>query len=807
MNDDLFSFSSVSPAPTSTETRDWSRIDDLRRELEHHNERYYIDAAPEISDADYDKRMAELITLEKKYPERQSPDSPSMRVGGRPLDAFKPYEHLIPMQSLDNTYEQGEIAEFDSQIRRILSADTMEYIVEPKIDGLAFAVHYSDGMLISAATRGNGEFGDDVTENVRTIRNIPLRIKTSAAFFEARGEIYMPKTAFLNLTEEQVARGDEPFKNPRNAAAGSLKLLDPASVARRPLRAIVYNVGRIDGEPDPATHTDLTERLRDLGFTVLPRSWRCADLNAVFAAIEELETLRHDFDFEMDGAVIKVNERSLYKQLGSTAKAPRWARAYKYAPEQAETVIEAITVQVGRTGVLTPVAELRTVRLSGSDISRATLHNEDEIRRKDIRIGDAVLIEKAGEVIPAIISVLTQKRTGAEIPFAMPEHCPECGGAASRREGEVAVRCTNFLCPAQLTARVIHFASRGALDIEGLGEKVAQALVDQHLISNPIDIFGTSEILLATLNLESTATQTREKTESSTPPTTPSDLFSEPTSPRKNQDGRILGAANAATIIKAIERSRTLPLERWIFAIGIPGVGSTVAADLAEYHEDFNDFASSELIRDAKRLYDLMDEAEQNNPNTQRVRAMDVSERVDCAERFTRMSEEAVALGTELTEKGLATRVKNSSYKFSCVVKPEACRAIHAFFQSEPGHELVARMAEYDINPKPRQSRRLQNEASGTETTTETFFTGKQFVITGSFQDGLARNEISLLIRESGGRVSESVSDKTDFLIVGEKPGASKTKKAQAIGTPTLDEKALREKLGLAATAEQTLFD
>ena len=496
MPEDLFS-QPAAPADPATA----ARAEFLRKELARHTVLYYRDAAPEISDREFDAMMRELADIETAHPELRTPDSPTQRVGGAPLDGFEKVAHALPMQSLENTYDRAELADFDAMVRAIAGLETVDYVVEPKIDGLAFSATYERGVLAVAATRGDGETGDDVTAAARTIRALPLRIPCEAETFEARGEIYMPKRGFLDLVRDQVARGEEPFKNPRNAAAGSLKLLDPRQVAARPLSAILYGLGTLRGEPDPATHRALTERLRSLGFPVQPRIWACRGLDEVWRAIDELQALRHSFPFEMDGAVVKVDDRSLYATLGSTAKAPRWARAFKYEPERAETVVEAITVQVGRTGVLTPVAELRAVPLAGSTISRATLHNEDDIRRKDIRIGDHVLIEKAGEVIPAVVAVLPEKRTGAEIEFRMPDACPVCGAPVSRADGEVAVRCTNFLCPAQLVARLAHFASRDALDIEGLGDKVASALVDQGLVSSPLDLFTLPESLLLALDL------------------------------------------------------------------------------------------------------------------------------------------------------------------------------------------------------------------------------------------------------------------------------------------------------------------
>ena len=800
MNDDLFSAASLPPAS------DESRIAELRREIARHNELYYAKARPEISDRDFDRLLAELITLERRHPELASPDSPSQRVGGRPLAEFQPYEHIIPMQSLENTYAKGEVAEFDAMVRGLVGADALDYVVEPKIDGLAFAAHYEDGILVAAATRGNGQVGDDVTANVRTIASLPLAIPANAAWFEVRGEIYMPKQAFIALVEEQVERGEDPFKNPRNAAAGSMKLLDPRQVARRPLDVVLYATGRVDGAPQPATHAELLERLRALGFPVPPRTWRCRGVAEVLAAIDALEALRHDFPFEMDGAVIKVDDRSLYRKLGSTAKAPRWARAYKYAPEQAETVVEAITVQVGRTGVLTPVAELRTVRVCGSDISRATLHNEDEIRRKDVRIGDHVLVEKAGEVIPAIAAVLAEKRTGLEIPFAMPATCPECGGPVSRLPDEVAVRCTNLLCPAQRTARLLHFASRGALDIEGLGDCVAQALVDQNLVAVPLDLFDLSEPLLAALEFEPA---------DSAPPSTANapaqmDLLGD-AGPATSGKRRKLGPLNARTILHAVRRSRDLPLARWIFALGIPNIGSTVAEDLAKLHDDFDAFANSSVLADTLRLYELIDEAERNNPNTQRIRALDIESRVACAERHAQAAEAAETLGERMVRDGLASRVKSAYGKFTGAIKPETARSLAAFFASDTGRDIVARMKRLGIDPvggdprktKPGSSRQASDTTAGTTPAGDAFFAGRTFVISGTFHDKLGRDDIRRKIAAAGGKVVDSVSEKTAFLILGDSPGADKTNRAKQLGTPLLDEKTLREKLGLPPYVEQ----
>ena len=428
--DDLFSFAAATPLPpaktdaSAAPTGPAARAAWLREELNRHTILYYRDAAPEISDAEFDRMMHELEALEKAHPELRTPDSPTQRVGGAPLEGFEPFAHLQPMQSLENTYNRGDLANFDAMVRSLAGRGEIDYAVEPKIDGLAFCAIYEHGTLRIAATRGDGMEGDDITANVRTIRSLPLHIPCQAERLEVRGEIYMPKKGFLALTEKQIARGEEPFRNPRNAAAGSVRLLDSRLVAERPLDVILYGMGLNQGVEEFPTHTAMTRFLHEQGFPTQPKVRLCHNLTEVLDAISELETLRHGFPFEMDGAVIKVNDRTLYPVLGATAKAPRWARAFKYAPEQAETVIEAISIQVGRSGVLTPVAEMRAVDLCGSRISRATLHNEGDIHRKDIRVGDHVLIEKAGEVIPAVVSVVKEKRTGAEVPFAMPETCP-----------------------------------------------------------------------------------------------------------------------------------------------------------------------------------------------------------------------------------------------------------------------------------------------------------------------------------------------------------------------------------------------
>ena len=520
-----------------------ARIRDLQQTLKRHNELYYQQANPEISDREYDALMQELIELEQAHPEQATPDSPTRKLGERPLDGFKTLRHAAPMMSLANTYSREEVVAFDTRIRKLVPDADLSYVLEPKIDGVAVTVRYEDGKLVTAASRGDGRQGDDITRNVRTIRNVPERLSTLAppAVLEVRGEVYMSKSGFVALNESRQEAGLPVFANPRNAAAGSLKQLDSRITAERPLFALFYAVGELDGV-SYATHVELLEALQEAGLPVHSRWWHVKSVAELQHALDELAELRHEFEFEMDGGVIKVNERSWYDELGATAKSPRWAVAYKYEPERAETTLKSITIQVGRTGILTPVAELEPVTVAGSTISRATLHNEDEIRRKDIRIGDRVYVEKAGEVIPAVVGVNVGARTGNETLFEMPTTCPACDGPVSRREGEVAVRCENPLCPAQSREWLAHFASRNAMDIDGLGDKLVDQLIQSGRVRSPADLYAlTRDELLA---LER------------------------------------MGEKSADNLLAAIEASKQRDLWRLIFALGIRHVGARSAQAL-----------------------------------------------------------------------------------------------------------------------------------------------------------------------------------------------------------------------------------
>ena len=536
------------------------RIEELRADIERHNRLYYVDAKPEITDREYDQLLQSLEELEQEFPELGSSSSPTQRVGGAPLDHFDSVKHAVPMMSLSNTYSKEELVEFDHRIRKLIPEETFSYILEPKIDGVAISLRYENGDLVRAVTRGDGTTGDDVTSNVRTIKSIPLRLSDMMppAVLEVRGEIYMDTAGFSKLNERRQEAGLEPFANPRNACAGSLKLLDPREVAKRPLDAIFYATGQLDGISFD-THEQMLQSLKNYGLRITPNYWLSEIIEEILERLDELESMRHEFPFEMDGGVIKVNERRLYEDLGFTAKSPRWAVAYKYEPEQAETILHSISIQVGRTGVLTPVAELEPVQLAGTTVKRATLHNEDEIRRKDIRIGDKVIIEKAGEIIPAIVKVLAENRTGTEIGFSMPTACPVCGGEVEKREGEVALRCLNLQCPAQVKNWLAHFASRGAMDINGLGESLVEQLVDSGLVKNPAELYSLKKVEV--LGLER------------------------------------MGEKSAENLIQGLEESKQRPFEKILFGLGIRHVGKGAATILANEFKNIDTLMAANIER------------------------------------------------------------------------------------------------------------------------------------------------------------------------------------------------------------------
>jgi DNA ligase (NAD+) len=543
----------MSDTLNSTEAR--KETEKLRAEIERHDDLYYNKAAPVITDREYDALMARLLELEARFPELVTLDSPTHRVGGNPLKEFKNVRHTVPMISLANSYNITDLIEFDARVMKILKGIPYTYVYEPKIDGVSISIRYENGLLVSAVTRGDGTTGDDVTANVRTIRSIPLRLtSTPPSILEVRGEIYMTRKGFAALNEERQEAGLDPFANPRNACAGSLRLMDPRAVKKRHLDAVFYGFG--EASQVFSSHMEMLKLFNAYGLPII-RSDEFSNINEVIHSIEKVKDSRLYYDFEIDGAVIKVNQRDLYETLGSTAKTPRWAVAYKYEPEQAETLLKEITIQIGRTGVLTPVAELEPVQLAGTVVKRATLHNEDEIKRKDIRVGDRVIVEKAGEIIPAIVRVVTGKRTGIEQPFNMQAACEELGINPVKIEGEVAWRIDDLHHPAMLKRWLTHFASRNGMDIDGLGESIVELLVDAGLVKSPADLYDLKKAQL--LGLEGF----KEK--------------------------------KAQNLIDGIAASKSRPFDRILFALGIRHVGSGSARVLAQSFPNIESLMAADI--------------------------------------------------------------------------------------------------------------------------------------------------------------------------------------------------------------------
>jgi len=523
------------------------RILELRKAIAHHNYRYYTLDDPEVSDAHYDRLMQGLSALEEQFPDLVTPDSPTRRVGGVPSEKFERVVHRLPMLSLANAFDDGELAEFDERIRRHLSIERVDYVCEPKLDGLAVELVYEKGALARASTRGDGLVGEDVTPNMRTLRNVALQLRAEASppeYLEVRGEVFIRKADFARFNQRREESGEPLFANPRNAAAGSLRQLDPRITASRPLSLFLYEVGQLSGG-EPSSHWQKLEWLKAMGLPVNPRNARASGLEAVRACYQRFLSARHDFPYELDGMVVKVDSEDQRRRLGQVSKSPRWAIAYKFPPEEEETLVEAIDVNVGRTGALTPVAFLRPIKVGGVTVSRATLHNEDELRRKDVRVGDWVFVRRAGDVIPEIVKVIDSKRDGRQVPFTFPTHCPVCGAAAVREEEGAITRCTGVACPAQLQGNIRHFASRSAMDIEGLGEKLCAQLVGQGLVRDYSDLYQLDAGQLIAVER--------------------------------------MGEKSAENILDAIARSKRTTLRRFLYALGIRHVGEATAKLLADH--------------------------------------------------------------------------------------------------------------------------------------------------------------------------------------------------------------------------------
>lgn len=655
------------------------RVEWLRQEIRRHEYLYYVLAKPEISDFAFDQLMAELKALEAEHPELVTPDSPTQRVGGAVLDELPQVRHEIPMLSLDNSYNEGELAEWYGRVVRALGRAPDHLVAELKIDGVSLSLIYEGGVLVRAVTRGNGEVGEEVTANAKTIPTVPLRLPEPLPLVEVRGEVYMPRQVFLELNRRRREEGEEPFANPRNATAGSIRLLDSRECARRGLRFFAYQIPRIAGK-ELRYHSQALELLARWGFAINPGWRRCPTLPCVHEFVEEWGAKRKSLPFEIDGVVVKVDNLAEQQALGATSKFPRWAVAYKYPPEGERTRVRQIVVQVGRTGTLTPVAELDPVRLAGTTVTRATLHNADEVARLDVRVGDTVWVEKGGDVIPKVVAVDIAARPPGTEPFVMPDRCPVCGTPAVRESGEVAIRCPNPSCPAVQKARILHFCSRAGMDIQGLGEQRVEQLLRAGMITDPASLWDLDWKALAAL------------------------------------PG--WGAKSAENLRKQLEEAKARPLWRLLVALGIRHVGERAAKLLAA--------------------------------------------------RFGSLAALARATQEELEAiEGIG---------------PTIAQSVVRFFASKEGAELVRRLVQRGVDP------REQPPVPGGPAP----LAGLSFVITGTLSR--PREQVAAVLEAAGAQVSDSVSRKTSYLVVGENPG-SKLDKAKSLGVRILDEAQLQRLL------------
>lgn len=662
------------------------QINALREEIRHHDDLYYLEQEPEISDREYDELIGKLRELETAHPEFITPDSPTQRVSGRPAEGFPEFVHRRPMLSLDNSYSIEELRAFDERCRKLAGGQPPDYVAELKIDGLSLSIHYEDGLFKRGVTRGDGFRGEDVTSNVRTIRSVPLKLGDKASKvgrqIEVRGEAYLARKVFEKINAEREEEGESRFANPRNAASGAIRQLDPAMVAKRRLDMFAYDV--LSGERKPfATHWEALDWAERAGFRVNKHRAFCKTIDEVIDFCNGMEAERDELGYEIDGIVVKVNSTALQEEFGATGKAPRWAIAYKYAARQATTRVLDIIVQVGRTGALTPVAMLEPVQLGGVTVSRSTLHNEDEIDRLGLRIGDWVLIERGGDVIPKVVKVVESKRSGREKKFSMPTMCPVCGGLVSRPEGEAVSRCIAADCPAQLIGRLLHFASRRAMRIEGLGFALAEQLIAKEMVHDVADFYG--------LKLDDLASLER------------------------------MAAKSAANVLAQIEASKARDLWHLIYGLGIRHVGERTAGILARH------FGSLDRLGQAT------------------VEELD-----------------------NVHEIGLTM-----------------AQSIHDWFGDQGNKELCQRLSEAGVRTEAEKQMRGQTDEK---------FAGKQFVLTGTLPT-LTRDEARALIETSGGRVTSSVSKKTDFVLAGAEPG-SKLDKANQLGVKVIDEGTFKKMLG-----------
>ncbi len=647
-----------------------SKAEYLRSQIWYHNRKYYNEDSPEISDYEYDMLLKELENIEAEYPQLAAADSPTQRVGGDAAEKFSPVVHTVPMESLHDSFSHQEIRDFDKRVREAVSDPV--YVVEPKIDGLSVSAEYRNGIFVRGSTRGDGSVGEDITENLKTIRSLPMKLNRPVPFLEVRGEVYMSIKSFEELTAKQEENEEKTFKNPRNAAAGSLRQKDAKITKSRKLDIFVFNVQQIEGEAIDS-HKGSLDLLKELGFTVLPFYHVCKSAEEILEKIDEIGNMRGDLSFQIDGAVIKLDNLSQRQVLGSTSKFPKWAEAYKYPPEEKNTELLDVEVNVGRTGVLTPTAVFAPITLAGTTVSRATLHNSEFIAEKDIRIGDTVRLRKAGEIIPEVVSVVSHKE--GSVPYRLPDVCPSCGSPVKYENGEAALRCTNTDCPAQLMRHMIHFVSRDAMDIDGFGEKVLHALAEENLIASPFDLYRL----------------TRE------------DILKLPKTKEKSADN----------LINAIEKSKGNDLYRLIFGLGIRHIGNKAA----------------KLLSDRFRTLDAVAQAK--------------AEDILSIEGFGDIMAQSVA----------------------------------DYFSLDKTKEIVKEIHELGLNTV---------NLSAPAKTDNNIFAGKTFVITGTLS-GYKRSEAAAIIEKFGGKVSGSVSKKTDYVLAGEEAG-SKLTKAQQLGINIINE-------------------
>jgi DNA ligase (NAD+) len=681
-------------------------LERLRREIERHNRLYYVEDAPEITDAEYDRLFRSLEALEAAHPELASPDSPTQRVGGAPASDLAPVRHEIPMLSIrtETDTEDSGAAKFDARVRKELGFDAgeppVEYAAELKLDGLAISLRYENGLLARAATRGDGEVGEDVTANVRTIHSIPLRLKGDApSVLEVRGEIFMTRAAFDKMNRRQAERGEKLFINPRNTAAGAVRQLDPKMTARRPLSFFAYGHGVVQGLR-VRRHSDMLDAIERFGLPVERHRQVVHGAEGLIAYHADIRSKRDALPFDIDGVVYKVNDLDAQRELGFVAREPRWAVAHKYPPQEEVTDVQAIEVQVGRTGTLTPVAKLKPVFVGGVTVSNATLHNEDELRRKDVWVGDTVVIRRAGDVIPEIVGVRTPGPRRPEQRFEMPTRCPVCGSPVVRVEGEAAARCTGGLyCKAQRKQTLLHFAGRRAMDIEGLGEKIVDQLVERELVRNPADLYALPVETLA--GLERMAEKSAENL-------------------KRNIDG-----------------SRSAELHRFIYSLGIPGVGEEVAKILGRHFGTLAAFRGADWP--------------------------------------------SVAADKEAIRKDNAGRKKRGEPMLDVPLEgigPELFESIQKFLDEPHNHDVIDRLA---------------REVKVSATSRPAAQAGKTFVLTGSLA-GMTREEAREALEARGHKVAGSVSKNTDYVVAGADAG-SKLDKARALGVRVIDEEELRKLL------------